>query len=352
MTDTGIGPMTYTGAGGWPGTDFGEALKVVFGELAGLGQIDPAGVPFVPHLPGRGVGADEVGHAAVLLSDLHVDLQPHGWRVIGRPGLDEGRTTRLQSRDIDRLAEIGDGHAGPLKIQVLGPWSLAARLWLNRGDRVITDAGARRDVLQSYAEGVDGYVARIRQILPAARLEVQLDEEAIVSVLAGRLPTISGFGRISPVPPSEIETGLGGVIARLGEHAEQTIVDITGNDQAWTDPAGNRSLAALVADAGATGVAIPARDLDSRGWESVAAIVERGVQFRPVLDAAGRRSAELTGGIDAVRRPWRELGLPASGLAELAVVAGAAVDEPAESTRAGLDYVRAVARGLYEAAFE
>lgn len=345
------GPMTYTGAGGWPGTDFAEALKIVFGEL-GPGQIDPAGVPFVPHLPARGVGADEVGHAAVLLSDLHVDLQPHGWRIIDRPGLDEGRTARLQSRDIDRLAEIGDGHTGPLKVHVLGPWSLAARLWLNRGDRVVTDAGARRDVLQSYGEGVDQYLARIREILPGARLTVQLDEESIVSVLAGRLPTISGFGRIAPVPPAEVESGLTAVIDRLREGSDHVAVDLTGSNPGWTDPAGNRRLAGLVADAGATGIAIPVADLDSRGWESVADIVERGVQFRPVLDAAGRRGAEVTGGIDQVRRPWRELGLPVPGLADLCVVAGAAADDPVAATRAGVDYVRAVARGLYEAAFD
>ncbi|GAB3560575.1 uroporphyrinogen decarboxylase/cobalamine-independent methonine synthase family protein [Spelaeicoccus albus] len=344
--------MTFTAQGEWPGTDFAEAVRIIFGELGRPGDIDPAGVPFVPQLPARGLGADQVGHAAALLADLHIDAQPHGWRLVDRPGLDEGRTARLQSRDIDRLAENAADYSGRLKIQVLGPWSLAARLWLSRGDRVIADTGARRDVLQSYAEGVDEYAARIREILPAAWLTVQLDETVLDNVLDGRIPTVSGFGRIPPVPPREVEAGLAGVIERLAADNEHVIVDATGNRLARRDHGENRSLVGLLADAGATAVAAPVQGLDSGGWEAVAEIVERGVRFRPVVDAAGRHAAEVRGGIDAIRTQWHELGMPTSGLADLDLVAASAPDDSARDARAGLDYVRAVARGLYEAAFD
>ena len=73
----------------------GEAVATVLGELPQL--------PHLPELPGRGPGADLVGRTAALLVDLHVDLQPSGWRLVDRPGMDERRARAYLGEDLDEL---------------------------------------------------------------------------------------------------------------------------------------------------------------------------------------------------------------------------------------------------------
>ena len=60
--------------------------------------------------------------------------------------------TRLDSTLI--FEELAQGYQGPLKIAVGGPWTLAASIERPRGDRLLADYGARRDVGQSLAEGI------------------------------------------------------------------------------------------------------------------------------------------------------------------------------------------------------
>src|SRR3712207_8134040 len=52
-----------------------------------------------------------------LLSDLHVDLQPSGWRLVPRGGLDERRAMDLLERDVDALEELAGGHDGAVKLR-------------------------------------------------------------------------------------------------------------------------------------------------------------------------------------------------------------------------------------------
>src|SRR3954470_10274388 len=139
-------PGSATGTGPVPGTDPLEAVRLVLGELPDL--------PHLPELPARGPGADLIGRAAAALVDLHVDLQPSGWRLVSRAGLDEHRAAELLERDLDALVPVAPGHDGPFKVQLAGPWTLAATLELPRGGRAVVDAGARRDLLESHAETV------------------------------------------------------------------------------------------------------------------------------------------------------------------------------------------------------
>ena len=137
-----------TGLGSWPGSDIRTALREVR-ELLADGH-----VAYLPELPARGPGADMVGRTAGLLVDLPVDLQPSGWRLVDRPGRDGARTGALWREDLDELAEAYDGFTGRLKLQVCGPWTLAASLWLPRGERAVVDEGAVRDIVASLRQGV------------------------------------------------------------------------------------------------------------------------------------------------------------------------------------------------------
>jgi hypothetical protein len=71
-TPTGVA----TGVGSMPGEDIDGALAVVVEALQAL--------PHLPELPARGPGSDLVGRTAGRLVDLHVDLQPSGWRLVDR----------------------------------------------------------------------------------------------------------------------------------------------------------------------------------------------------------------------------------------------------------------------------
>jgi len=181
-----------TGVGSHPGEDHFEALRVVFGEAPGL--------PYLPELPARGVGADLVGRTAALLVELPVEVQPSGWRLAGRPGRDHRRAVDHLRRDLDGLEEIGHDYAGPLKLQVAGPWTLAGAIELRYGDKMLADPGAVRDLIDSLAQGVAEHCAQVRRRLPGVtEIVLQLDEPGLPGVLAGTVPTASGFGRLAPV---------------------------------------------------------------------------------------------------------------------------------------------------------
>ena len=56
--------------------------------------------------------------------------------------------------DLDQLEEVVQDYEGPVKIAVAGPWTLAASLEHPRGDKVLPDTGARREVGQSLEQGI------------------------------------------------------------------------------------------------------------------------------------------------------------------------------------------------------
>ena len=178
-----------TGIGSWPGTDPLEAARTVLGLLPDL--------PFLPELPARGPHADLVGRSTGLLAGLPVDLQPTGWRLVGRPSRDGRRAADLLARDLDALEEAAQDVRPPaLKVSCAGPWTLAAGLELPRGERVLADPAAVDDLVQSLAEGLRLALADLASRLPGTRLVLQLDEPSLPTVLAGRVRTASGFGAL------------------------------------------------------------------------------------------------------------------------------------------------------------
>lgn len=183
-----------TGVGSLPGTDEAAALRLVFAELG-----ERPGVPFLPELPNRGVGADMIGRTIALLVDMYAEVQPSGWRIVDRPGRDHGRALSHLSRDLDLLEEHAQGYSGPLKVQAGGPWSLAASVELQHGDKMLADPGAVRDLAASLAEGLTAHLSDLRKRVPGAQVLVQLDEPVLPWVLRGTVPTASGFGRLRAV---------------------------------------------------------------------------------------------------------------------------------------------------------
>lgn len=180
-----------TGVGSLPGTDIREACALVTGETPEF--------PALPELPARGVGADMIGRTAGLLVDLAVEVVPTGWRVTAHPGRDLRRSRDLMSGDLDAFDDACD-HIRPswVKIQVTGPWTLAASVELTSGHRVLTDRGAVREFAASLTEGLRTHVAEVAQ-RTGATVVVQLDEPGLPAVLAGSLPTASGYGTVRAI---------------------------------------------------------------------------------------------------------------------------------------------------------
>jgi hypothetical protein len=197
-----------TGIGSMPGTDPAEAMRVIVGELPDF--------PYLPELPDRGPGADLTGRTASLLVDIPVELSPGGWRVAEHPGRALSRARSMLSSDLDVLEEVLDGYRGLVKVQLCGPWTLAATLELPHTLNVaIADPGAVADLTTSLAEGAAAHVAELAKRVPGARFTVQFDEPALPAVAGGEIPTASGWSRLRPVEAEVLRDRLAQVTAAV-----------------------------------------------------------------------------------------------------------------------------------------
>jgi methionine synthase II (cobalamin-independent) len=282
-------------------------------------------VPHLPELPARGPHADLAGRGAALLHDLHVDLQPSGWRLVPRPSRDGRRARDLLARDLDALEEAAQGgFPAYLKVQATGPWTLAALLELHRGDRVLRDHGAVADLAASLAEGLRLHVADVAGRLPGTTLVLQLDEPSLPAVLAAGVPTSSGFGTLRAPQVQTVREHLLTVLAAAGS----TVLHCCAPDPPL----------ALLAEA--TAVSIDASlPYDE---EVLGELVERGTQLLlGVVPSVGVEPPGVKEVLETVRRVRDRVGVtdvaltPACGLAA-----------------ATPDYARAVLKRLVEAAAE
>ncbi|WP_433218930.1 methionine synthase [Microtetraspora malaysiensis] len=334
MNDFPWAEAAATGVGSHPGDDHVEALRVVFGELS---------MPYLPELPGRGVGADMIGRTASLLVELPVEVQPSGWRFADRPGRDLKRARDHLSRDLDALEEVAQGYTGPLKVQVCGPWTLAGAIELRHGDKTLADPGAVRDLVDSLAEGVAAHVAEVRRRVPGAEIVLQVDEPGLPGVLAGTVRTASGFGRlpaVEPAPAAErLKTVLGA--AESNGSAPFPIVHCCAPNVPFK----------VLRMAGARGVSLDAALLRRRDEDHIGEAVEAGIAF--LLGVVPGTDVRLPD-IGVVARPatelWRRLGFAPARLARQVVLTpacGLAGASPAYA-RAALATCAKAARVLRE----
>ncbi|MFJ5954954.1 hypothetical protein ACIQC5_03240 [Paenarthrobacter sp. NPDC092416] len=338
MTADGVQRVSATALGPWPGSDPVEATRIIRGELG-----DPH-IPFLAELPDRGVGSDALGRTGSLLVELPLDVQPHGWRLVDRPGKDLQRARSALATDLNVLADVAgeeDVSAPQLKIQILGPMGLAAGLHLHNGERALLDYGARRDIAESLAAGVAEHLGRIAAAVPGAEIVVQVDEPDIAAVMGGTIPTASGYRTLRSIGGEEV-TGAWRVVidALKAAGAVEVVVSV---------PEIEAPIERIIA-AGADGVAIPLRALTSRQWEQLAGAVEAGKKIWAGAltpspgDGNLARAAHV---VETIWRPWRQLGLPAAALGGIRVTpsTGLAHLTPSEA-RSVLTRLTQVADGL------
>lgn len=299
-------PGTATGLGPFPGLDPLEAARIVLSELPGL--------PFLPELPARGVGADAVGRTAGLLTGLHVEVATGVWRFVPRPGRDEQRARAALVTDLDAFEEAAEGYEGPGKVRIVGPWTLAGSIELARGEKALADAGAVRDIAASLAEGLARHRDDINRRLPSlTRLVVQVDEPLLAAVVAGELATASGWGRIRTYERAVVADGLRQVLASVAGDAATAGV--------WIGAAPLDG--GLLRDAGAGFIGLDGAVLDTVDEDEIGETIDAGlgllvagVPLDPPQNDPRPAMAPVTG-------LWKRLGFPVDQLPRTVAVAPA-----------------------------
>jgi hypothetical protein len=307
-----------------PGQDARETARTVAGSLEAL--------PFLPELPARGPGADMIGRTLGMLVELYARVEPSGWRFGDRPGRDTRRSIAWLGEDLDAFEEFTQGYEGSLKVQAVGPWTLATAVELRGGEAALSDPGACRDLTASLAEGLRRHVADVARRVPGARVLLQLDEPSLPAVLTGRVPSASGYRTHAAVDRALVEGALREVIEAVG-------VPAIAHCCAPGVPFG------LLRRAGAAGVSFDFGLITERDWEMLGEAVEAGTTlFAGVVPGteSGRGGgspalSDPAGSVSGVKSLWRGLGLAPGMLGESVVVTpacGLAGASPAYAGRA------------------
>ena len=339
-----------SGRGDFPGDDLSEAMSRVEGELGA------PHLPFLPHLPALGWRSTPLARTLAVCEGLAFDGASFGWRMVHSGGRGARESALAQDRllsDINLLADrvgaqkkrFGSGQTPVYKIQLVGPLTLAASIYLPGGERVISDAGASRDLLESFLEGLERWVESLREALqaPQALIAVQLDESEFQRLLEGSIPTVSGFRSLSALQPHYYQQVYRRVAERFAELNLQLILDVDGTAlkpvqelKLLTQPRPALDAVALLKAMQVEGAVACALLLhpdrarlkgpgmlqvpplsDPRSWEPVAQLLETNAQlWLPVVTSArvpdqARRLYSL----------WREVGLEPMQLSAVGLMA-------------------------------
>ncbi|MFG3368628.1 methionine synthase [Streptomyces sp. NPDC090032] len=321
-------PGPATGVGSMPGGDAREAAKTVTGSVEEF--------PYLAELPARGPGADMIGRTAGLLVELYARVEPSGWRLGDRPGRDTRRARSWMGEDLDALEEFTQGYQGPLKVQAVGPWTLAAALELRNGEAALSDEGACRDLAGSLAEGLRLHLDDLRRRVPGAEIVLQLDEPSLVSVLRGQVKSASGYRTHRAVDRQLVESALREVVS---VHDGPVVVHSCAPDVPF----------ALLRRAGADAISFDFSLLTERDDNAIGEAVEAGTRlFAGVVPGTDSPLSDPAGSVMGVRTLWRRLGLNPGSLAESVTVTpacGLAGASPAYA-RAALAHCVRAARSL------
>ena len=370
-------PGTATGIGSLPGTDPLAAARTVVAELPDF--------PHLAELPGRGPGADMIGRTAALLIDIAVETTPRGWRLSPeRPGKDLRRARSMLSHDLDAMEEVLDGYRGLLKVQVAGPWTLAATMEQPHSLKpALADPGAVADLAASLAEGLTAHVAEVAKRVPGTQLVVQVDEPALPAAIEGTVPTPSGLSRIRAVDEEIIRARLRTVLAAVAPPGEappgaavpsaEAASSVVLRHYTVVHCCGQPVPFGIIRGVAADGVSFDLSQLRRGDWDALAETAEAGLGLlvgvqggdrgdgvppvpggrqggRPPGDTQGRPPGDAQQAARSVASAWRRMGLPPATCAPQVVITpacGLASASPAEA-RATLRRVREAARILPE----
>jgi hypothetical protein len=273
-------------------------------------------VPLTAHLGEDRWGADAIGRAVGLLTDLHVDRTSYGWRLTASAGKDERLEDSALIEAFDAIAEYGHSRPGQVQLSLPGPWTLVTALSLGSGARVIVDYGARRDVVQSYAFGIAAFADRIASL--GMQPTIRLVETRLTPVLTGTLPTVSGWRTLPAISETQVWAGLESTL----RHLPPTVLSLPDLDPLHLRGA-QITGAEVVRRTGASSVSVPLATLNAHSWEQLAILAEAGLGLWLHLPSeAGTRPDAVNHWVDRIRTPWSRIGMGTAGLRDFGIIAG------------------------------
>ena len=261
-------------------------------------------------------GADAIGRAVGLLTELHVDRTSYGWRLTSSAGKDERLEDSALIEAFDAIAEYCQARPGQVQISLPGPWTLVTALSLSSGARVLGDHGARRDVVQAYAYGIAAFTDRIASL--GMQPTVRLVESRLTPVLTGTWPTVSGWASLPAISEAQVWAALESTL----RHLPPTVLALPNLDplhlQGKEIPA-----AEAVRRTGARSVSVPLDSLRPHSWEQLAILAEAGLgTWIHLPSSAGGRPDAVNHWCERIRTPWSRIGMGVASLREFGIIAG------------------------------
>ncbi len=324
-----------TGSGDWPGDQLVDAIYRIRGELGA------PHLPFLPQLNQGGYRNTSLARTCCCLSQLEFDLASFGWRLSSGSS-NEGRLARSSwAGAINTLADLIGQESSPgqnLKIQLLGPISLANQIYLPSGERASSDSGARRDLRDSFLAGLPDWLRLLQEAAPGQRLILQVDEPDLGPVLAGTVASVSGYRNLPAVTIQEVAETYSIYSRQLEPLVSQVILATPQLENALP-------FAAYFA-----GITLNLSYNNTSDWEKLAEHLEAGRRAWLGLPT-GQEAESLTKQAHTFWRMWRMIGLPAKTVELLTLTEGPGIKNlnPQQAT-AALGRLTELARAVSEIA--
>ncbi|WP_223840818.1 MULTISPECIES: hypothetical protein [unclassified Candidatus Sulfotelmatobacter] len=277
------------------GSDMVETMTVIRGEL---------GSPHLSALPvlgERGPHTEPLARTAAMLDSLYADRQPHGWRITSVPGKDSRAAHQVLHSDLNIMADVigheSDSDHGPVLISIVGPVSLAAGVHVHNGEKLQSDQGARRELLQSWCAGVSAFIGDMARNTEGRGVVVHVAESDLQRVLEGTIPTASGYRTLRAISSQEVRHALTDAVAACRHAGAIEVALGTGRAQpGWAR------------DVGADAAVVVPPTSSVHEWEPLVALVETGLTlWLPMVPVTGRATVGEIANV--VTRPWREVGM-------------------------------------------
>src|SRR5690606_19667371 len=191
-------------------------------------------------------------------------------------------------------------------------------LYLANGERVISDHGARRDIIDSYAHGVSEHLQRLARITPLRDFTLQLDEPLFDAVLDVTVSTASGYRTLRSIPRAEVRSSYAQFLEVLsGQDPERqftSLLNLPTGDERWIERV------EILHQAGADALVIDPEGMTNAKWERIAGLVEGGGRVFLQALAPGARAPGVVQAVKTILRPWRQLGLGLEQLGALTLM--------------------------------
>lgn len=193
-------------------------IGVVDGAFAGtdphavyarqLAEIGPPHVPALAELPAVGPHANGLGKVIANMG-LPFELRTYGWQLQHGDritSVDQRRAIAHRDILIQALVDVAEDAAVPeISVRLLGPVATIIAGMLPSGQRILHDAGARRDVAAGWAAALDNLTARVRDVV-GAHTTVFVQEQQAEQAVHGTIRSVSGVDVERAIDHSEIRS--------------------------------------------------------------------------------------------------------------------------------------------------